>query len=119
MKAHKFRRFLFLATLRDGGMRARDIVLFILVMALFGSGFALYHMNVTVESVLINGTITGMGTATDKYLANDPVLTVKVPNGREVAVLFPADQPLPSPGSSIKLMHNTYRFFGDGFQFAN
>ena len=96
----------------------RDKLLLFLVIAAFGVGFALYHMNVAVRSEEVEGIVTGIGTATDKYLANSPVITVRVADGREVAVLYPASKPLPKNGDAMKLVRGFNRFLGDQFSYA-
>ncbi len=96
----------------------RDKLQLFLVIIVFGIGFALYHMNVAVRSEEVEGIVTGIGTATDKYLANNPVVTVRVADGREVAVLYPASKDLPKIGDTMKLTRGFNRFIGDQFSYA-
>ena len=99
-------------------MALRYIVIYLVLLLITGSGIMFYQMNDTVRSEAADGTVTGLGTATSKYLANAPVLTVRVPDGREVAVVYPAERPLPAIGESVKLIRRFNRFFGDGFYLA-
>jgi len=95
----------------------RDKLLLFLFIAIFGIGFALYHANVAVSSEEVEGVVTGIGTATDEHMANNPVITVQVAGGREAAVLYPASKPLPKIGESVKLLHGINRFIGDSFAY--
>ena len=99
-------------------MISRDIITYLVLLLVVGSGIAFYQMNDTVRSEPMTGTVVSIGTATSKYLANAPVLTVHIPDGREVAVVYPAERPLPALGESVNLTRRFNRFFGDGFFLA-
>ncbi len=123
MKVYHFMRRMKAAKTAGTGMMERefglrDKVLLFAVLTIFGMGFALYHTNIAVRSEEVEGIITGIGTATDEYLANNPVLAVRLTDGREVAVLYPVSMLLPKIGDALKIKHGFNRFFGDQFSFG-